>query len=195
MTGTRTRRAAPPPGDAPHGPRPRREEPTHLVVGRVLAPWGVRGEFRAEILTQFPERFGLLREITVGEEHRVYRLQSARLHRGNVILKLEGIDTPEQAGALRGELLYVPTSEAMPLEEHEYYHHQILGLDVFTVDGEYLGTVSEILETGSNDVYVVAQYGREILIPALADVVQEVDLERQRLIVALPPGLMDEEEA
>ncbi len=180
---------------APHGGGPRREEPTHLVVGRILAPWGVRGEVRAEILTQFPERFAVLQEITVGEEHRVYRLQSARLHKGNVVLKLEGVDSPEEAAGLRDELLYVPVSEAMPLEEHEYYHHQILGLDVYTTGGEYLGTVSEILETGSNDVYVVEQRGREILIPALADVVQEVDLERQRLIVTLPPGLIDEEEA
>ena len=171
------------------------EEPTHLVVGRVLAPWGARGEVRAQVLTQFPERFAALQEIIVGEEHRVFRLRSARLHKGNVVLKLEGIDSPEQAAALRGELLYVPLSEAMPLGEHEYYHYQILGLDVYTVQGEHLGSVTDILETGSNDVYVVQGRGREVLIPALADVVQEVDLEHRRLVVVLPPGLVDEEEA
>ncbi|MDI7276066.1 MAG: ribosome maturation factor RimM [Anaerolineae bacterium] len=164
-------------------------------MGRVLAPWGARGEVRAQVLTQFPERFAALHEITVGEERRVFRLQSARLHKGNVVLKLEGIDSPEQAAALRGELLYVPLSEAMPLGEHEYYHYQILGLDVYTVQGEHLGSVTDILETGSNDVYVVQGRGREVLIPALADVVQEVDLEHRRLVVVLPPGLVDEEEA
>ncbi len=173
---------------------PRAEAPTHLIIGRVLAPWGHRGEVRVEIMTDFPERFSRLEEVLVGEAHAPYRLQSARLHKGNAILKLEGIDNPEQAAALRGELLFIPVSEAMPLGEDQYYHYQILGLDVWTRDGRYLGRVSEILETGANDVYVVRN-GREVLIPALADVVQEVDLAGHRMIVTLPPGLVEEEEA
>ena len=171
------------------------EAPTHLVIGRVLASWGHRGEIRIEILTGFPERFGRLQEIWVGPELRPYRLSAARLHKGNAILKLEGIDDPEQAAGLRGELLYVPLSEAVPLGKDQYYHYQILGLDVYTTAGRHLGHIGEILETGSNDVYVVQGEGHEVLIPAIADVVQEVDLEGHRLIVALPPGLLDEEEA
>lgn len=173
----------------------RREAPTHLAIGRVLAPWGHRGEIRVEILTDFPERFGQLREVQVGEDLRPYPLESARLHKGNAILKLGGVADPSQAAELRGEILYVPLSEAVPLGEHEYYHHQILGLDVFTADGQPLGQVTEILETGSNDVYVARDGGREVLIPALVTVIREVDLEHHRLVVALPPGLLDEEEA
>jgi 16S rRNA processing protein RimM len=150
---------------------------------------------RAEVLTGFPERFSLLREVHVGPGRKPYRLQSARLHKGNVVLKLEGVDDPGQAAGLRGELLYVPLAEAMPLGEHEYYHYQILGLDVYTTGGRHLGAISDILETGSNDVYVVHADSQEVLIPALADVVQEVDLEHRRLIVTLPPGLLEEEEA
>lgn len=189
-------------GPAPGATRPaaddpanERPAPTHLVVGRVLAPWGVHGQIRAEILTAFPERFARLQEIDVGDEHRPYRVQSARLHKGNVVLKLEGIDNPEQAAELRGEYLYVPLAQAMPLGEDQYYHFQILGLEVYTTAGRRLGPITEILETGSNDVYVVQSDGREILIPALGDVVQQIDLEHQRMVVALPPGLVEEEEA
>ncbi len=189
---SREQGAQPNPEVAPPAPQP---GPTHLIVGRVLAPWGQRGEIRAEILTDFPERFSQLREIAVGEERRPYRVQGARLHKGQVVLKLEGIDDPEQAAELRNEYLYVPLAEAMPLGEHQYYHYQILGLEVYTTAGEHLGPVTEILETGSNDVYVVRGREREILIPALASVVQEVDLEHRRLLVTLPPGLLEEEEA
>ncbi len=171
------------------------EAPSHLIVGRVLAPWGRRGEVRVEILTDFPERFSQLEEVLVGDERVPYRLEAARLQRGYAILKLFGVDATEEAEALRGALLYIPVSEAMPLEAGQYYQYQILGLDVWTVAGRHLGRVSEILETGANDVYVVRQDGREVLIPAVADVVQEVDLERQRLVVTLPPGLLEEEEA
>ena len=180
-------------GQAPGAPRA--EAPTHLVVGRVLAPWGHRGEVRVEIMTDFPERFSSLEEVLVGEDHVPYRLQSARRHKGNVVLKLEGVDSPEQAATLRGELLYIPVSEAMPLGQDQYYYYQILGLDVWTREGRHLGQVTDILETGANDVYVVRDGGREVLIPALADVVQEVDLAGQRMIVTLPPGLVEEEEA
>ena len=176
-------------------PRRPGEPPTHLVVGRILGAWGRRGEVRAEILTAFPERFARLQEIIVGPDLTPYRVQSARLHKGNVILKLQGIETPEQAGGLRGEFLYVPLSEAMPLPPGEYYHYQILGLDVYTTTGKHLGPITGIIETGCNDVYVVKRDTREVLIPALPDVLHEVDLEHRRLIVSLPPGLADEEEA
>ncbi len=173
----------------------RAEAPRHLVIGQVLAPWGRRGEVRVQIMTDFPERFARLQEVLVGEEHRPYRLQSARLHRGNAVLKFEGIDNPEDAAALRGEMLYIPVSEAMPLGEDQYYYYQILGLDVWTREGRHLGRIVDILETGANDVYVVEGEAGEVLIPALADVVQEVDLEGRRMIVTLLPGLVEEEEA
>mgnify|MGYP005838996749 CR=1 FL=1 len=188
--GTRCSRS----GDRAAAGERRREAPTHLAVGRVLAPWGRSGQVRAEILTSFPQRFARLRQVLVGEELTPYRLESARLHKGTVILKLEGVDDPSQAAQLRGRFLYVPLAEAMPLAEDQYYHHQILGLDVWTTEGTYLGQVSEIIETGANDVYVARKDAREVLIPALSSVVLEVDLERHRLVVSLPPGLLGEEE-
>ncbi len=193
-----SRRGARRPAGAPPVDANRRDTapPSHLIIGRVRASWGRRGEVRAEVLTDFPERFGQMTRILVGEEHRPYRLSSARLQQGEAILKLEGIDTPEQAGELRGEFLYVPVAEAMPLATDVYYHYQILGLEVYTTSGKFLGQVTDILETGANDVYVVRNANRrEVLIPALAEVVQEVDLEHHRMLVTPPPGLVEEEEA
>lgn len=178
----------------PDRQEPRPERPTHLVVAQVLAPWGHRGEVRAEILTDFPKRFAGMERIFVGDDLVPYRVQSARLHKGNVVLKLEGIDNPDQAEHLRGELLYVPVEEAVPLGKDQYYQYQIMGLEVWTVEGRFLGRVTEILETGANDVYVAEQDGREVLIPAVAEVVQEVDLKRHRLMVKLLPGLLEGEE-
>ncbi|MGQ9682383.1 MAG: ribosome maturation factor RimM [Anaerolineae bacterium] len=181
---------------APSGTSELGRDPTHLIVGRVLAPWGYRGQVRVEILTDFPERFGAMREIVAGPDMTVYHLQAARLYRGQVLLKLEGIDSPEQAAALlQGQYLYVPVAEAMPLGPDQYYHYQILGLDVFTDAGWHLGRIVDILETGANDVYVVDADGREVLIPAVAHVVREVNLEQRRLIITPIPGLIDEEEA
>lgn len=149
-----------------------------------------------EILTDFPDRFSGLQEIVVGPDMTPRRLQSARPYRKQLLLKMEGIETPEQAAAvLQGQYLYVPLAQAMPLGKDQYYHYQILGLEVVTGEGVRLGPIVEILETGANDVYVVDADTQEILIPALAHVVQEVDLEHRRMVVTLPPGLLGEEES
>jgi len=170
-------------------------EPRYLAVGQVIAPHGVRGEVKVEILTDDPHRFGRLERVFVGpdgEEPAPWPLQSYRLHRGRALLKLGGCDDREAAERLRGMLIQVPLEEALLLEEGEYYEHQILGLEVWTVAGERLGEVVDILYTGANDVYVVHGSnlaGGELLIPAIAEVVQTVDLEAGRLVVELLDGL------
>jgi len=96
--------------------------------------------------------------------------------------------------AVGGKTAFVSAEDRPPLPEGEYYHHQIIGLNVFDETGTSLGVVSEILETGANDVYVVAAAGgREILIPALKDVLLEINLEQKRMKVHLLPGLLDQE--
>ncbi len=169
-------------------------EPQFLVVARILRPHGVQGELRAEILTEDPERFGQLEQVYVGREGQPpvrLRLQRYRLRtdKGWVLLKLAGYDDRTQAGELRGALVQIPESQGLPLGEDEYYEHQILGLMAETAEGETLGCVTEILYTGANDVYVVSGAGEELLIPALEDVVLEVDLVGGRLVVELPDGI------
>jgi 16S rRNA processing protein RimM len=169
----------------------RQSEPDYLAVGRILRPWGVRGELKVEILTEDPARFERLETVYVGLEFVPYRLERARLHRGAVLLKLAGCDDRNAAEALRGLLIQVAMADALPLEEGEYWIHQIIGLEVWTSAGDLLGTVQEVLETGANDVYIVrGRSGREVLIPALKSVVLDIDLVAGRMLVELPEGLI-----
>ena len=141
-------------------------------------------------MTDFPDRFALLRKVYLGPKAVPFALEGFRLHKGSAVLKLEGCHDRAAVEKLRGQLVQIPIEEAMPLEEDEYYEHQIVGLAVWTVGGEYLGTVDEIIFTGSNDVYVVRGEGREILIPAIENVVLEINLAKGRLIVEMMEGLI-----
>ena len=165
-------------------------EPRYLVVGRIVAPWGVRGEVKVTLETDFPERFEQLERVYLGEKATSFVLERSRLHKGHALLKLGGCDDRDAAEKLRGQLVQIPIEEAMPLGEDEYYVYQIVGLDVWTTEGEHLGRVSEVLFTGANDVYVVRGEKGEILIPAVEDVVLEIDLAGGRLTVELMEGLI-----
>jgi 16S rRNA processing protein RimM len=169
----------------------RRPEPEFLNVARVLRPWGVRGEMKVELLSSHAEDFAPGQRVYASED-RSFEVLSARAQRGRWIIKLAGYDTPEQAEALRDVVLRIPRQAAAPLRPNEYYHEQIIGLSVVTVDGETLGQVTEILATGANDVYVVTGSRGEVLLPARAEVVRSVDLAAGRMIVSLLPGLLPE---
>jgi 16S rRNA processing protein RimM len=172
-------------------------EPRYLVVGRVLRPHGVRGELRIGITTDHPERLVqhahfYLAHPDSPEEAQRYSVEKIRQHKEIALLKLEGCDDRNEAEALRDLLVQIPLEEAVPLEEGEYYHFQLVGVRVETEDGEWLGQVAEVLETGANDVYLVRGPRGEILLPAIADVVLELDLEAMRMVVRLLPGILGE---
>jgi len=173
----------------PGGSRDRPERPTHLVIGRILGPHGVEGEVKVEILTDFPERFDLLETVYLGEELEAVAVEGCRTRVGKALLKLEGCDSRDAAGKLCGQLVQVPIDEAVPLGDDEYYVYEIEGLEARTTEGEYLGHIVKVIETGANDVYVVRNGDQEILIPALSNVVIKVDLEAGRIEVQLPKGL------
>jgi 16S rRNA processing protein RimM len=169
----------------------RRHEPRYLAVGRVVRPWGVRGELKVEILTEDPTRFERLETVYVGPQFAAYHLEQARLHQNMALLKLAGCDDRNAAEALRDLLVQIAIEDALPLEEGECWLYQVLGLKVWTTDGEQLGLVQEVLETGANDVYVVQdQRGQQVLIPALKNVVLEIDLDAGQMLVELPAGLI-----
>ncbi|MBN1976171.1 MAG: 16S rRNA processing protein RimM [Anaerolineae bacterium] len=172
-------------------------EPRYLVVGRVLRPHGVLGELRVEVITDYPERLGqhvhfYLAHPDSPEQVQRYSIEKIRQHKEIALLKLEGCDDRNGADVLRNMLVQIPVEEAVPLEEGEYYHFQIAGVRVETEDGEWLGQVAEVLETGANDVYLVRGPRGEILLPAIADVVLELDLEARRMVVRLLPGILGE---
>jgi 16S rRNA processing protein RimM len=165
-----------------------------LVIGRILGPVGVEGDVRVQALTDFPERFEKLSSVHVGDNLRPYGIKRVRLEGGeNVLLKLDGVDTADAARAMRNFELSVPIDQAVPLEADRFYWHEIVGLDVWTDTGENLGKVQQVVRTGSNDVYVVGTGAKEVLIPAIEDVVKSIDVTAGKMTVHLLPGLIDEE--
>lgn len=160
-----------------------------FTVGRIVAPWGIRGEVKVEILTDNPTRFAPNSHLFL--KGSPVLIERARAIGKSAVVKLKGVDTRDSAEALRDQVLEVPESDLMPLQPGEYYEHQIIGMLVCTKDGDVLGTVTEVLPTGSNDVYVVRGEKKEYLIPAIADVVKEIDLERGRMEISVISGLLD----
>jgi len=173
----------PPEADQPLG-----DTPGYVAVGRVLAPWSLRGDVKVQPLTDFPERFAAGGHVCAAGVS--YVIERCRWQRGHVFLKLAGIDSVTAAEALRDRLLEVPEDDLRPLGEGEYYHFQILGLEVRTTGGEVLGRVEQIISTGSNDVFVVRGPRGEVLIPAVDDVVKSVDPAAGRIEVEVVEGLL-----
>ncbi len=166
------------------------DETEFIVIGEITKPHGVQGELRVKPHTDEPERFTWLEHVYVGETNpRLMAVEKARLHQGMVLLKLTAVNDRAAAEALRGEWLQVPEEEALPLEEGEYFLFQLEGLAVQTVEGEALGTLVRIIETGANNVFVVESEQGELLLPDIAEVVQEIDFDNGRMIVTLLPGL------
>ena len=167
--------------------------PEYLVVGKLRRPHGVNGEIVMEIVTDFPERLRPGTLVFVGETHQPQRISRLRPMDMALLVSFKEFDSPESVGQLRNQTVYVRTEDRPALAEGEYYHHQILGLRVVEEDGNFLGTLSDILVTGANDVYSVQPEGggKEILLPAIADVVREINLEQGTMTVRLLPGLVD----
>lgn len=165
----------------------------YLAIGRITTAHALQGEVRVELHTDFPERFAPATTIYVGETLLATKIEYARPHKEQLLVKLIGTNTRNEAEALRGQWLFVPETEAIALEEDTYWVHDIVGMHVQTENGEALGVVSEVLFTGANEVYVIkrADDTPELLLPAIADVIQNVDLEAKHITVRLLPGMLD----
>lgn len=156
-----------------------------IAIGKIVAPHGVRGDVRIIPLTDFPERFYELKQILL-EDGSSLEVEGAKPHKQFVLLKLRGLNTRNDIEHLRGKLIYVKKEDLVPLPEGHYYQFEIIGLKVYTEQGGYIGKVTDILSTGSNDVYVTEQDGqRPVLIPALKTVVHNIDLDGGKMIVEL----------
>lgn len=154
-----------------------------LVIGRIVGAFGIRGEAKIDPQTDYPERFERADHLYLGDDHRRVQVQTARTHKNQVLLKLEGVDSPEAVVALRGLEVMVPREEALPLPAGHYYLADIVGMEVITVEGQIVGHVTDVFRTGSNDVYVVGHGVNEVLIPAIQDAVTNLDLENGRITV------------
>jgi 16S rRNA processing protein RimM len=168
----------------------------YLAIGRIIAPHGIRGEVKVEVLTDFPERFKpgvhvFLGAGTEDPEARPAKMAAARPHKGGFLVKLDIVPDRNAAELVRNRYLLIPAADAMPLGAHENYLHDLIGLKVETIDGQHLGELREVLFTNANDVYVVRGPAGEVLLPAIRDVVLRVDVPARRMVVALPEGLLD----
>jgi 16S rRNA processing protein RimM len=146
-----------------------------------------------EVMTDFPERLKTGTMVFIGEQHLPAQIRSRRGHQSGFLIGFEGIETPDKAGELRGQYVYVNAADVPSLPPGEFYHHQILGLKVTSDEGQELGQITGILETGANDVYIVrSETGPELLLPNIASIVLKINLERGEMLVHLLPGLLPE---
>ena len=162
--------------------------PERLTIGHSVGVFGTHGELKISIETDFPERFKQLKRVFICDKE--FEAEACRLHRAMALLKLRGVDDANGADALVDCDVAVAIEDSVKLEPGRYYIYQIEGLRVETREGEYLGTVAEILQTGANDVYIVKDADRpEILLPAIASVIKQIDIEHGRMVVELMDGL------
>lgn len=156
-----------------------------ITVGRIVAPHGVRGDLRLLPDTDRPQIFKTLKAVRIGNE--AYRLKSGRPHKNVYILHVEGVDDRNAAELLVGKQVTVPFSALPPRKRGEYYYFQLIGLSVADEAGRSVGTLTEVLETGANNVYVIAgSDGKELLLPAIPSCIVSVELDKGIMTVALP---------
>ncbi len=166
-----------------------------IAVGEIIKPQGIKGEFKVIPLTDNHQRFGEIRRVywkAAGGLRELY-LESYRPFKEFVLLKFRGIDNLTEAALLGKGLIWIPRAERPKLPEGRFYYDEIEGLDVVTITGDFLGKIVRIITTGSNDVYCVSNFGRELLIPALESVIKRIDLDSRRMVVQLPAGLLEDE--
>jgi 16S rRNA processing protein RimM len=164
----------------------------HILIGRIVGAHGMAGGLKLASYAASIEVFAggrALLAVSADGEETLYEVERAKAQGRSVLLSLKGVTRRSQAEALAGWDVFLDKTTLPPLEEGTYYWSDLIGVAVYAVDGRFLGRLESIFQTGSNDVYVVKHAGRELLLPALASVVQTVDLEARRMQVKVPEGL------
>jgi 16S rRNA processing protein RimM len=166
-----------------------------LAIGKVLKPWGLKGEVKVLSYAESADTYRRTSELIVLRQDRPLGLvlEGVREQARALLCKFKGRERIEDVESLVGTTLYLRKSELPALEQGEYYWHQLIGMEVWTDTGRHVGTLSGILTTGSNDLYAVRSGEREWLIPALREVIREVDVPANRMVIRPLEGLLDEE--
>jgi len=165
----------------------------YLEIGQIVNIFGIKGMLKVKPFTDDINRFDELKKIYIKTKNNKeeYEIEQVKYHKNMVLIKLKGIETPEQANLLRDSYLIIDREDAKPLEENTYYIVDLIGLQVYTDEGNLLGILEDIFNTGSNDIYVVKdELGKQILLPAIREVIKEVDIENKKIIVHLIKGLV-----
>ena len=164
-----------------------------LEIGQIVNTFGIKGMVKIKPFTDDINRFDDLEKIYIEKNNtkKEYEIEEVKYHKGMVLMKLKGVNTPEKAELLRNYYLKVKREDEPELEEGTYYIVDLIGLDVYSDEEELLGKVDYIYNTGSSDIYVVKNdEGKEILLPAIKDVLKQVDLENKKIIVHIIEGLI-----
>ena len=165
----------------------------NLEIGQIVNTFGIKGFVKVNPWVNDNSRFEKLKKvyIKIRNEHKELEIEEVKYHKNQVLLKFNGIDTIEQAESIRNAIIEIDRENAIPLEKGEYFIADLLESEVFTDEGEKLGVLDDIYNTGSKDIYVVKnELGKNILLPGINDVIKEVDVENKKIIVHLLKGLV-----
>lgn len=165
----------------------------YLEIGQIVNTFGIKGMVKVKPFTDDISRFDKLEKVYIENKKskKEYEIEEIKYHKNMVLIKFKGIENPEEANLLRESYVVVDRKDEQPLEKGTYYIVDMIGLEVYTDEGETLGILEDIFNTGSNDIYVVKnELGKQILLPAIKEVIQEIDMENRKITVHLIPGLI-----
>jgi 16S rRNA processing protein RimM len=171
-----------------------RELPEWVSIGYINGAHGIKGELRVTPWTDDPQRFLLLKKVMLfssGGAIGQFIVEQVRYPQKFLLLKLKEINTRTDAEALKGSEIKIPRKKCLQLPPDHYYHFELVGLRVESVEGQFIGVITDIMEMPANDVYVVRNGDQEILIPAIKDVIKQVDLKNSIMKIFMLDGLVD----
>lgn len=164
-----------------------------ILIGRVAAPFGIKGEVKIVVLTDFPERFDSGRKaflILKDGSRKEMEIQQRKDQNGGVVVKFFGVETRNDAEAIRNADVVIDQNDLAELGEGEYYVFEIMGLEVVTSSGKVVGKVDEVLQGGANDVYVT---DTGVCIPVIESVIENIDIKNKKIVINPIPGLLADE--
>ena len=165
----------------------------NLEIGQIVNTFGIKGFVKVNPFVDDISRYNDLKKVYVkrNKELKEMQVEEVKYHKNMVLVKFKGVDRVEDAELLRNSYLEVDRENAIELQEGEYFIADLLGLNVFTEEGEALGKLEDIFNTGSNDIYVVkTKDGKQLLLPAISEVIKEINLEESKIVVHLLEGLI-----
>lgn len=164
----------------------------YFEIGKIVGTHGLKGTLRVFPTTQDPTRFELLKQLIIenrGEKH-TFHIEKIGYHKKFVLVTVKELKDINEAELYKGATILIPEKEALPLEENEYYMRDLYGLTVITQEGEELGILADIYQTGANDVYAVRKEGqKDLLIPAIKQCILSIDIVHKKMVVKLLEGL------
>ncbi len=171
-----------------------RQQPDYVAVGIVERARGLRGQVKVKPLTDEPARFERLREVRVelvSGEARHLHIRAVTILGDSVYLRFDEIDNKDEADGLAGAYINIRYDEILPVENNTFYHFEVIGFEVVTSKGEYVGTVQKVMDLPANDVLMILGKGREYLVPVIKDVIKKVDRNNAQIVIEPIEGLLD----